>query len=927
MTFLREVAEHILNAHKNESYKVQIVIPSKRSALFLKNELKQKANKDAFFFPDIVTINEFVSQFLQQNIADSNSLIFEFYDVYRNTLKDKAEPFDAFVKWAPSLLSDFSEVDRYLVNPKAIFSDLRNIKEIENWSFNSDELSGSQTNYLKFWNTFYELYVNLNKYLEDKKLITSGGAYRLVAENIDHLAKTIKHQKIYFIGFNALSKSEFTIFKTLHQLGMAEVIFDVDDYYLNIHNHEAGYFFKRLISEFNLDKKWIKSNTVSTKKSIKIIAAPNDFSQAQVVSTLIDKGDFALDSDNAIVLSDQNLLMPIIDELPEIAASANITMGYPPKLTLVFSLFDVLFKMHENAQRYSSKEVHRFHFDDVFDLLGHPFLVQYLPSFLAFKNYCIKRNLSFINFEEIEQDINEQSFLNDDQKSKIVSQISYLKINLSFLFERWNNSTQIINSCLSFINFLKQKEFKNLLEKEALFVQWKVFNQLSELYSKYEFLNESNYFKKIYRTLLSNEQISLVGEPLKGIQLIGMLETRLIDYKNLIVTSVNEGILPKSKIDNAIIPYDLKRHYGLPTYKEKDAIYAYYFYRLLHRSENVWLLYNSDNEGFSSGEYSRYVLQLKHEFPNKNIIEFLNVSQSSTFDKSIVKEFQKDDFYYQRLNYLVSEKGLSPSAINAWLSCPKDFYVKYILGLREQEEIEEEIGDNVLGTVIHKVLEQLYSPFVGKNITAFDVKNFRKSFKPLLEDAFKKEYSKFYKTGKNYITFNVAEKLIDSFLANDERAISKSKETRIISLEQQLEAEFEIKGKKVKLRGVVDRIDEANGLVRISDYKSGGVEEKDVKIKSYEEILSAKTKPKAIQLLTYAYVFFKSNNINQLSSQIITMRNINDCFYPLSIENNSVLDKSLLRHYELLLENILNEMYDQNLPIEHNPKQAYCLMC
>jgi hypothetical protein len=365
----------------------------------------------------------------------------------------------------------------------------------------------------------------------------------------------------------------------------------------------------------------------------------------------------------------------------------------------------------------------------------------------------------------------------------------------------------------------------------------------------------------------------------------------------------------------------------LPTYKEKDAIYAYYFYRLLHRSENVWLVYNSDNEGFSSGEFSRYVLQLKHEFPEKSVITFSHVSQSSSFTPSEVKEFKKDAFYFKRLDYLLSEKGLSPSAINAWLSCPKDFYIKYILGLKEQEEIEEEIGDNVLGTVIHKVLEQLYAPFVGKNITETDIKNFKKSFKPLLENAFKKEYSKFYKTGKNYITFNVAEKLIDSFLSNDERAIKSTKETRIISLEQELKMEVQIKDRKVKLRGFVDRIDEVDGLIKISDYKSGGVKDTDVKIKSYGEISVVKNKPKAIQLLTYAYTFFKMNNASQLTSQIITMRNVNDCFYPLLVNDEPVLNTDLILHYESFLASVIDEMYDSSLPIEHNNKHLYCLMC
>jgi ATP-dependent helicase/nuclease subunit B len=931
-TFLSEIASHVIKHHGNHLHEVELIIPSKRAALFLKNEFKKQL-PDTYFMPEIITINDFVTEYTSLNTVDSNTLLFEFYHVYTSLAKEVAEPFDGFIKWAPSLLSDFAEVDRYMVDASAIFSDLRNIKEIENWSFNSAELTEQQKNYLEFWNSIYPMYVKLHAHLEQHQLITSGRAYRLLAENIEHIGTTIPFKKLYFIGFNALSESEKHIIKVLQSLGKAEIIFDIDDYYLNIYGHEAGHFYKKLSKELNVDKEWVKSNTEATKKTIQVISAPNDLSQAQVVSTILNaNGGELQNSDSAIVLSDQNLLLPILEELPELVESTNITMGYPPKLTLTLNLFELLFRLHENSERYSSKEVHRFHFSDVFNFLEHPIIGKFLGDVSSFKEYCVKRNISFVNFSEIEADFGFQSERIQQYLSEnALHQLQKIKTALGFVFERWNdNATHPLKTFFELAEALKKSETLHSLQKEALFIVWTSLQQIKEVYAKYPFLNTSNYFKKIYRSYVNSEQIDLIGEPLKGLQIIGMLETRLIDYKNLIITSVNEGILPKSKKDNAIIPYDLKRHYKLPTYKEQDAIYAYYFYRLLHRSENVWIIYNKEVEGFSSGEHSRYVLQLQHEFPDTTKLSFKDVQQDSSYSKPIEIDFYKDDFYYTRLDYLVSEKGLSPSALNTWLTCPKDFYIKYILGIREQEEIEEEIGDNVLGTVIHAVLEQLYTPFLNQYVTHEHLSEFRKQAEKLLEQAFVKEYSRFYKTGKNYISFNVAKRLIDEFLQNEQKQLKKTNAAlQIKSLEMELNADLNLTlnvGEKlIKLRGYADRVDTVAGVYRVSDYKTGKVETNDVTIKALNEVVE---KSKALQLFAYGFMFlYQHPEIEKVSSQIIKMRDIYNVYYPLNYLGSEFIYRKQMADFESILTDILNEMYDKDFPLSHKEKATYCLMC
>lgn len=923
-TFLGEVAKDIVSNHRNELHQIQIILPSKRASLFLKKELKKNLDS-SYFLPPILTISDFVAELTEEVSISSDKLLFESYEVYKSLLKTEIEPFDSYAKWAPSLLSDISEVDYYLVDPKSIFSDLRNIKEIENWSFNEATLTQSQKSYLGFWNTILPFYLQLHKRLKEKGRITLGMAYRQLAENIDTLYHEIKSKKTYFIGFNALSNSEKTIFKFLKNNGLAEIIFDIDDYYLNITNHEAGSFYKKLKQEFSLDSAWERSNLLDANKSFHVISTPNDVVQSKVVSKLIEQQPNIISEHSAVVLSDESLLLPILQELPELVDSSNITMGYPPKFSLMHNLFMLLYKLHENSSRYSSKDIHRFHYKDFIDFIEHPVFVQTFDYNQIIKSHLIKRNITFVNLTEVLSDL--------DEDSKEYKAFEYLNDEVGFLFDRWTDFFQSPLTCFKhFVEFLKGhvKKEKSILEHEVMFSVWKGLNKINDIVKNYSFLKESKYFKTLFNSVLNSEQIDLVGEPLEGLQIIGMLETRLIDYENIIVTSVNEGIVPKTRIETSIIPCDLKRFYGLPTYKEKDAIYAYYFYRLLHRSNNVWFLYNAESEGMSTGEYSRFLLQLKHEFPFSSSIKEWSVEEDSSLKHHKEQLLEKDNFYQEKLNFILTEKGVSPSAINTYLTCSQDFYYKYILGLRENDEMEEEVGDNVFGTVIHNTLEDLYKPFEGKAIKEEDIKSFTSLFEPILISHFKKEYSKFYKTGKNLISFEMAKKIVRSFLKNELDFIKSTDSPLFIkSCEENLTCSvtLNINGDDitVKFKGIADRIDQYKGQYRVIDYKTGGMKDSDVSLKSIEDVIK---KPKALQLMLYAYMFFQNHpEINEVSSHIFALRNLQNTNFPLSVNKEILIKRDQMMELENVLSEIISNMYDDESIIEHNDKALYCNYC
>ena len=717
--FLEQTAQHLITTYGEKISDVCIVLPNKRAGLFLKQHLSKIIDKP-IWLPPIIGAEDLIEQLADKEIIDNLAQLFELYEVYLKTVKEP-ESFEEFSKWGQMLLHDFNEIDRYLIPADKLYEYINEARAIEVWNL-GEEITDFQSQYLKFWKQMGGLYKAYKQHLHKLNKAYQGAAFRIVAEEIVEnpalfIADKIKWSKIIFAGFNALTAAEETLITTLIKEGKAEILWDADQYYLEDKYQESGLFLRKfkekaVFSPFN----WVSNKFKTEQKNINILGIPQNIGQAKYLANIFTE----LQNDNnfedtAVVLADENLLIPVLQSLPESVNTINVTMGYPLKNTPLNNFFEIYFTTVLNAERFGKKEQLTYHYNDILKLVQLPFsqVVFGEENCTKIKQQIIKNNWVFINKDKLD-------FINE-----------LLPIKLSTTY----SINELLANCLQFVEKGKahyintQKETNNKLELEYLFLFSKLFNQLIELNQKYPFLTEIKSFYSVYRQLLSSLSIELYGEPLKGLQVMGMLETRNIDFKNVILLSTNEGMLPSGKSFNSFIPFDIKNEYHLPTHVEKDAIYAYHFYRLVQNAENMYIMYNTESGSFTTGEQSRFVTQIENElsdFENINITKKIITypTLKSTTEKISVEKSPKILAKIEEL----FERGVSPTALNAYIECPLDFYYKYVIGVREADDVEETIDHSSFGTYIHRVLEILYQPFANQktNITVEDVKGLLK---------------------------------------------------------------------------------------------------------------------------------------------------------------------------------------------------------
>lgn len=905
-----------------------IVLPNKRAGLFLKQHFSQLIDK-TIWLPEILGAEELIEQLSDVEIIDNVTQLFELYTAYKKTEKEP-ETFEEFSKWGQILLHDFNEIDRYLIPTKNLFNHINEARALEVWNLGEAPITDFENQYLQFWKQLGSLYNAFSEHLNKKSWAYQGMAFRNVAEEIQNnpeefIAKKIKWKKVVFVGFNALNKAEETIISTLKKQNKAEILWDADAYYLNNDIQESGLFLrafqkKEVFTPFN----WVSNKFNTEEKSITILGIPQNIGQAKYISNIITKlGNENNYKDTSVVLADENLLIPVLQSIPEEVENINVTMGYPLKNTPLNNFFEFYLTALLNAERFGQKGELTYHYKDILKIVQLPFskTVFGTDNCLAVKKKIVTHNWVFINKEKLD-------FINEE---------------LGIALPETYTINGILEHCLAYIEKAKtiyskqKKEDKNMdLELEYLFQFAKLFNQLNTLLIDYPYIETCKNLFLLYRQLLSTYAIELYGEPLLGLQVMGMLETRNIDFKNVILLAANEGVLPAGKSFNSFIPFDIKRAYKLPTHIEKDAIYAYHFYRLIQHAENITILYNTETNEFGSGEQSRFVTQIENELKEKNNITINKqlISYPSATEEAVIKKVEKT---HEIKTAIIArlQKGISPSALNTYINCPLDFYYKYILGVKEADEVEETIDHSSFGTYIHAILELLYQPYIDKNITEIDLKNMLKLVSETTHQVFAKDFSdKELQAGKNLLTYNVALNYIKTFIKNEIDFVKKNKEDVYIkALEKELNEpfNFDIGGETiaVNLKGIADRIDSFGDTVRIIDYKTGLTETKDLKLKELEELTQPNKKNKAFQILMYAYLYNKEFNISnsQLRSGIISFRKLSNGFMPFKMDKEESIGEEILTDFETVLQTIFKEMLDTSIPFQHNTEALYCEFC
>ncbi|MBP7809120.1 MAG: PD-(D/E)XK nuclease family protein [Bacteroidia bacterium] len=937
--FLYQVAQHIEQNYKENLDSLCIVLPNKRGALFLKNHLAQ-VYKKTIWLPTIISAEDFISELSGlQNLEDVD-LICRLYESYKAVYAEQAEPFDSFAKWGNLILQDFNEIDRYLADAVALYQNLKEIKEIENWSLGEEELSEFQINYINFMRQLGNMYAHFTSALLKKNEGYQGLSYREAVNKFENSDYTKQFSKIVFCGFNALNAAETKIFSSLCKSGKAEVIWDADSYYLDNPVQEAGLFLRRNFKTF-IDKNTnFIGNYFTEEKNIDVIAVPKQMGQSQTVSTivknLLDKG-VAPDS-IAIVLANEKLLWPVLKMLPDNVEYVNITMEYPIKYTSPYNFMDLLLKIQSDYEKQQKKQKH-IYYQDFLSVLRHPFFKDYAAMLNLKKTDSIINRILDKNY----------AFITDNLLSDLFGE-DYEKI--VHLFSPWSGAKQAVFSLSEILNKVKEyhlsTELNNYksIELEYLQVLIKNFNRVSDFVNDYKYFETLKSFKILFNQIVGSCSAAFIGEPLRGLQIMGVLETRTLDFENVIFVSVNEGVLPSGKSQNSFIPNDLKRYFGLPLYADKDAIYAYHFYRLLQRAKNIFITYDTETDTFGKGEKSRFVSQLQLEMAaynqNINIKESIGVgtitANKTSSEIAIPKNTESLERIYKKATLNDKYSGLSPSSLISFKDCSLKFYFRYGGGLKESTDLEESAEANTFGSILHESLEALYTPFINRNITTNDIKELKKIIPQTVESKFLNYFSKAEAfQGKNLLQQSVLKVYVGKLLDFDNSYIRQLNKTNlnIVALEKELETSLAItlnnKPTTIYIKGKADRIDRVGEELRIIDYKSSVKSADKFEFSSFEELFTDKKFDKILQLFLYAWLAYK-NNLSQpqhIKPCIIPFRKFEKepRFIVQKGKTPLMLTNELMTEFENHLIKFIKGVFDERNSFVQTEDEDICLYC
>jgi hypothetical protein len=876
--FLESIAKSLYSEYGDQLNRHCLVFPNRRAGLYFLKYLAAGIEKP-IWVPSILTINEMFRSYSSLQIAGNEVLLFELYKVYRK-LKKSFESFDDFYYWGDILLNDFDDLDKYLVDAPLLLSNIQDIKNIDQlfggltetqieiikrfWiNFNPEKPTKEKSEFISIWSILLNLYSEFRSTLKEKGIAYEGMIFRELAENAGEEPSGNKWDMVHFIGFNALNECEKVLMNRLKKAGKTRFYWDYDNSYLSESKlNSAGFFMKENLKYFgnNMPADWNFNTFISSgKQSVKrrVIDTSSDVAQVKLISTLVHElPDLnpANAHHTAIVLADENLLMPVLTSLPENVGDINITMGHPLKQTLVYTFVKHLMDLQRTASLIDANI--RFSYKEVMSILKHPLLSAMMDdSDKLILNEIIKTNLIWVPANRFSQSGNLVKIFARPLTPALLSDYFKEVLSLISLNEETKNDVSHKNSV--------QRNIRN----EFIYRIVLSINRLEAIVKSPDITFTNDTYIRILDRMLRIQSVPFSGEPLSGIQIMGILETRALDFKNLIIMSVNEGVLPAISTGTSFIPFTLREAFGLPSVNHQESIYAYHFYRLLQRAENVTFIYNSNSEGLRSGEMSRFLIQMKYESLMKP--DFVNLNFEIKTLSSIGGSIDRTIDHNAQLNSRFLDKSkksiLSPSAINTWLNCRMKFYYRYVNHLKEPEKISKDIDPAMLGNILHDMIKNLYQEYIGKVLTVEVLSSLIKN-KPLLEriasDAI---YSKINNGGNSvmggneYIVREVllayvtrilnADKKLTPFTLTD---LEKTYSVLITTLLNGSETEIFTGGK-------IDRVDVLSGTIRIVDYKTGSVAET---ISSIDELFMEDRKKDYdgwLQTLLYCEAYLAAN--------------------------------------------------------------------
>lgn len=949
-TFLHHIATDLYSRYGEKISDLCIVFPNRRASLYFKKYLSELTNKP-IWAPATTTINELMQEISGFDIADNIKLLFELYTIYKRVKKTE-ESFDDFYFWGEMMLNDFDDIDKYLVNPEDLFKNLKSLKSIQDqfnylsdeqieaikqfWqSFDIQKQSAHQEDFISIWNILLDIYKLFKQKLNDLGITYEGMTYRFVADKIKGNEKIeLPHSKYVFIGFNALNNCEKKLFNYLQNNKLADFYWDYDESYINNEHHEAGFFLRQNIQDYKNPTSFLNQDifkSLSKEKKIDIISVPSDIGQAKVITQILKESkENHTESPNktAIVLTDEEMLVPVLHSIPDTIDKINVTMGYPVSNTPIYSLLEHVIELQRNSKE--TKSVTTFYHKNVLAILSHQYVnTQFETEANNLLQFIKTNNRIVISKEEL-------------------STCEFFTVIFTKINTYLELSEYMLNILHQVYNSLKKSGDENTihttsLEKEYIYHIYLSINRVKDVLHEQKIEIKMETYIRLIRKIIRNLRVPFTGEPLSGLQIMGILETRLLDFENLFITSLNEGTLPKTEASLSFIPYNLRRGFGLPTIEHQDAIYGYYFYRLIQRAKNITLIYNSSSDGMQTGEMSRFLYQLKfeseHQITEKSLRYDINITQAKELT------IEKTDEVIKKLNKFIPSKGgtkyLSPSGLSTYLRCKLQFYFRYIAELREQDDITEEIDAPLFGNILHEAMDFLYKDFVGIELSNEIIQKLKKDkvkISEAIDHSFSKEYFKSGKvnySGKNIIIREVIEKYIYQILKIDENIAP----FKILSLEDTYEIEVPIakngSTETVKLGGKIDRVDELNNNIRIIDYKSGGDK---LEFKNIESLFSEEKKNQnsvVFQTFLYSRFYKEIKNPNQnIVPGVYSVRKIYDNNFDYRIKQKENRTETIIEDYDLVateysekLTELITDIYNPEITFSQTEEIRNCEYC
>ena len=943
-SFLQLVAHDLYTKIGNDLSRTVLVFPNKRANLFFNEYLAGESDKP-IWSPAAMSISDLFQKLSVQKSGDPIRLVCELYKVFKEETRSQ-ETLDDFYFWGELLISDFDDVDKNLVDADRLFSNLQDLKNIMDdydfldseqeeairqffQNFSIERRTQLKEKFISLWDKLGDIYHHYRRNLEELGIAYEGMMYRYVMEELQ--SDKLKYEHYVFVGFNVLNKVETKFFERLREAGKALFYWDYDVFYTRLprentppYTHEAGEFILRNLKLFPNELPEAVFDTLRKPKNVRFISAPTENAQARYLPEWIrsvTKRDLqetpVKEKENAVVLCNEALLLPVLHSIPPEVKNVNITMGFPLAQTPVYSFVSALIELQTTGYR---RDTGRYQYEAVQSVLKHPYTRQLSTSAESLEKQLTRDNRFFPLPSELKQDIFlEQIFTPKTGISALCQYLTEMLREVAVLYRQEQETDDIFNQ----------------LYRESLFKSYTLINRLLNLIDNGELNIQIDTLRRLLCRLLATSNIPFHGEPAIGMQVMGVLETRNLDFRNLIMLSLNEGQLPKAGGDSSFIPYNLRKAFGMTTIEHKNALYAYYFYRLIQRAENVTLLYNTASEGLNRGEMSRFMLQFLVESPHSISREYLEAGQSPQSGREIRVEKTPEIItrMYERYDVNRHPKSLfSPSALNTYLDCRLKFYYRYVAGLKAPDEVSAEIDSALFGTIFHRAAELVYKDLTanGKEIRKDDLEQVLRNdikLQNYVDTAFKEEFFHVALTEKPEFngTQLINAKVITSYLRQLLRNDLQYAPFFMEGMEKKVTEIIEIETPQGKLAlnigGTIDRIDSKDDTLRIVDYKTGGSPKTPENIKQL--FTPADGRPNYIfQTFLYASIMCRKQSLKVAPSLLYIHQAASETYSPV-IEMGEARQPKMPVNNFAFYEDEFRERLQTLLQEIYNPEEAF----